>query len=337
MLTRKCPLRCKYCYVKKENKDMNREILDKSIDFGLRKAIEINADYFHLSLTGGEPFLKPKLIYRSINELEKKLKKINLRFQPTITTNGTLFNKKILLFLKKKKLSLLDISIDGYKQIHDKNRKYSNGKGSYFLVEKNSKKILKIIPWARSCTVISKNNFRMIDIEKAFENLFKIGFRHMAFGLEYGNYTDDQVKYFHELNKKIIEKALGKIIEKEFVTIYPFSKFILHKEIYDRNESEKLLSSNCGAGKNHFTIDTDGGIYPCTFYLEYLKERSKLGDVFNGLKKSFDENTCIFEKKMLNTDLDYNLREKNTQYFIKKLKKEKIYDEYIEWLKKWVR
>ncbi|MHA2011673.1 MAG: radical SAM protein [Candidatus Helarchaeota archaeon] len=337
MLTRRCPLRCKYCYVKKEDKDMTEDILNKSIYFGLKKTVEINANYFHLSLTGGEPFLKPKLIYLSITKLREELDRRKIIFQPTIATNGTIFNRKILFLLEKNKENLLDISIDGYREIHNKNRKYPNGKGSYSIVEKNSKKILKIIPWARACTVISKNNFKTINIKKSFENLFKIGFRHMIFGLEYGNYTDDQVKYFHELNKKIIEKASEKIIERNFVTIYPISKFMLHKEIYDKNKSEKLLSSNCGAGKNHFTIDTDGSIYPCTFYLEYLKEKSKLGDVFGGLRKSFDEDTCIFEKKMLNTNLYHRLTEKNLQWFIKTLKEEKIYNEYINWLKKWVR
>lgn len=340
MLTRRCPLNCGYCYVKKENKDMTEKILDKSIDFGLKKANETNADYFHLSLTGGEPFLKPKLIRRAITKLNEELDKRKIVFQPTITTNGTIFNKKLLLFLKKNKENLLEISIDGYKEIHDKNRRYIDGRGSYFIVEENARKMLKILPWARSTTTISKEFLNIENFEKVFNNIFGIGFRHIRLGLLQRTYTDDQIKAFYIGERLIIKNAIKKIINGEYLALYPISKNLLHKEIYN-NEDKNLIDSSkfsCGAGKRHFTIDVNGDIYPCTIYLEYCKQKSFLGNLFDKEIRAFKQKKCIAERIFPpTTNIGLRLSKENYDYFVKLLRKESCYDKYLDWLKKWVR
>ena len=52
-----------------------------------------------------------------------------------IITNGTIFNQKILSFLKNN-ISIITVSIDGPKEINDYNRIHINGKGTFNEISK---------------------------------------------------------------------------------------------------------------------------------------------------------------------------------------------------------
>lgn len=57
-----------------------------------------------------------------------------------MTINGTLLTDEIIKFMKDNEVSLL-ISMDGPKEIHDKNRVFSNGMGSFDKIMNNINKI----------------------------------------------------------------------------------------------------------------------------------------------------------------------------------------------------
>ncbi|WP_245539006.1 radical SAM protein [Thioflavicoccus mobilis] len=53
-----------------------------------------------------------------------------------VTSNGTLLNEEILAFLRQQRIELC-ISIDGPPKIHDRNRPFRNGRGSFDRVSAN--------------------------------------------------------------------------------------------------------------------------------------------------------------------------------------------------------
>lgn len=135
-VTKACNLRCLHCYSISGLKLKNelslqeiKEIIDQSKKLG---AIRI---FF----TGGEPFMRPD-IYEILKYADDN------GFAIYISTNGTLFNKKVVNFLKSlKHLRTLQISIDGLRETHDSIR---GAKGTFD----------KAITWAKFIKEEFKNN-----------------------------------------------------------------------------------------------------------------------------------------------------------------------------------
>src|SRR5699024_3149468 len=80
----------------------------------------------------------------------------------SITTNGSIINKKILQFLIDKKVHI-KLSIDGDEVIHNRNRKLISGKGSFELVKKNLVAFKSYEKYThisvQAAHVITKNNY----------------------------------------------------------------------------------------------------------------------------------------------------------------------------------
>jgi uncharacterized protein len=110
MLTGKCNLRCRYCYV---NADSNGT--DISRDTAL-KAVNVFAldNELIIELAGGEPFLRFGLI-RDIVEYTNSLNP-SARF--AVQTNGTLMDEEKLHFLKQHRVGL-GVSIDGVPSVNE--------------------------------------------------------------------------------------------------------------------------------------------------------------------------------------------------------------------------
>lgn len=139
----KCNLKCRYCYAHPDSvtkKDMTIDVMKKAIDemLSLPREQPILSIEFH----GGEPLVHYKTIREAL-EYGKKIseaKGISIIFQ--IQSNCTVINEEILNFLEEYNVKLR-ISFDGYKEIHDKNRIFHNGKGSFDIVLGNIRMLQK--------------------------------------------------------------------------------------------------------------------------------------------------------------------------------------------------
>jgi len=97
-ITNNCNLSCPYCYIQKE---------ERTIDFEIVKKIYLLNPYFNiLSFFGGEPFLYPEYMLEII-KLFKKAK----HFTFGVVTNGSLLTKKDILYWIGKGISTWKISI----------------------------------------------------------------------------------------------------------------------------------------------------------------------------------------------------------------------------------
>jgi MoaA/NifB/PqqE/SkfB family radical SAM enzyme len=112
-----CNLRCKHCYQNGYN--------NKNIDFDILNAIfkKLNEAMVkwnmkcYVSLTGGEPFLKPEGLFYLMDLIENSDNFKNI----AVLTNGTLMTDKLIEKLKTyKKLSEIQVSLDGHdEKTHD--------------------------------------------------------------------------------------------------------------------------------------------------------------------------------------------------------------------------
>ena len=140
-LTNDCNLKCTYCIYSEKYKftrKINYQVIKlDTIKSFLNEFLHKNENKKLISFYGGEPLLQFTLLSDVVNFCTSNFNKISF----SITTNGTLMNNQIVNFLVKNSF-VVSISIDKNKNLHDKNRIFHNGQGT-FQVIKNKLNMIK--------------------------------------------------------------------------------------------------------------------------------------------------------------------------------------------------
>lgn len=259
-IAHKCNLKCIYCYANYGTYG-TPSLMDETTAISTVHFFEkFFSDHAILyTFFGGEPLLNIKIIEVVCNEV-KRLAPDKSRYFGMIT-NGTIFNNKILDLIKKFKIHLT-ISIDGPPEVHDKLRKFPNGKGSFSKIASNIEKIKKFcqneIEIHYELTYTSLHESMGITKEDC------VSFLRKKLGLKNGVIVDvtppsEELAY---LKPKFSAKkaTLFNFLENPGVIewYYPFLSYFIHK---------KFLKYICGIGVSHFTVATNGDIYPCQLFI----------------------------------------------------------------------
>lgn len=135
-VTESCNLRCKYC-IYSNNFESFRDFGTKMMSFTIAKrAIDdlINRSKHekrvNIGFYGGEPLINLPLIKQCISYAEENIKDKKIFF--SFTSNLTLMTEETAqYFANLKSTCSILVSLDGPKEIHDSNRVYPDGKGSF--------------------------------------------------------------------------------------------------------------------------------------------------------------------------------------------------------------
>ncbi|UUV19016.1 radical SAM protein [Fusobacteria bacterium ZRK30] len=132
----KCNLKCKYCYASEGTYNgESKEISDNTI-LEVEKLIKKFKTIDTITFFGGEPMLSIK----KIKNICERTRKINEDISFFMQTNGTTLSQEGIKIIKKYNIQVT-LSVDGPKEINDKNRVFKNNKGTYDKIYKNFKKI----------------------------------------------------------------------------------------------------------------------------------------------------------------------------------------------------
>ena len=257
-----CNLRCSYCFAKEGSYMGNRELMSEEVakaalDFLVERSenrIQLEVDFF-----GGEPLINFGVVKAAVaygRELEKKHGKI-IRF--TLTTNAYAVTDEISDFINSEMKNLV-ISIDGRKEIHDRERKNAAGAGSYDRVAKNAQKLIagrgdqeyyirgtytsRNLDFANDVLSIADLGFDQISVEPVVTD------GELALTLDH----IPQIRAEYE--------KLGRIIEARREDGRPFNFF--HFMIaFDGGPCLSKRLRGCGAGTEYVAVTPGGDIYPC--------------------------------------------------------------------------
>lgn len=134
-ISNKCNLACPYCFENnKSNKLMTKETVEVILDKCYKNYIDSNnTEYaFGVNFFGGEPFLNFDVMEHAMKYAREK----NYKMVFGVTSNLTILTDHMLDVIEEYDLGIL-VSIDGIKQIHDRNRC-----NSYDKVKENVKKLM---------------------------------------------------------------------------------------------------------------------------------------------------------------------------------------------------
>ncbi len=256
-LTNICNLDCKYCYAncKETGKMMDFQMIKKIVD----KTLQLPHQTISIEFSGGEALLAWKIIKKAIDYGYKKARQKNKNIKFSIQSNGTLLTTEMIKFIKNNSISL-GLSLDGPKEIHDKNRVYPNGKGSF-------NNIMKAIDLLKK----NKTNFGIVSVIQEGKNLKKIykflklnKINNLKFNpyrpqgrakkrltkIDQEKLAEEQLELFDLLLEKDREMKLQRIIA-------------MLENILSQDRNYICMRSPCGAGLSFFSVDAEGNIYPC--------------------------------------------------------------------------
>ncbi|MCP4163866.1 MAG: putative geopeptide radical SAM maturase [Deltaproteobacteria bacterium] len=150
-----CNFNCTYCI---EGKIKGKHYFSKDNEDLLFKFIEDlftnDKDSLRIDFYGGEPLLSKDLI-RSISEKAIKfVKKRDAKYSFNMVSNGSLLTRKTAEEFSKLCFEGVQITLDGNRENHDKNRPFVNGSPSFDIILKNIKESYQF------CKIIINCNYQ---------------------------------------------------------------------------------------------------------------------------------------------------------------------------------
>lgn len=147
-VTENCNLRCKYCIFSGNYEDMrthSKYRMTEEIAIAAVKYFIENMKEWRkyspekksvVSFYGGEALLELPLIKKVVDYVHSQ----NFDTAFALTTNGTLLNDDNIKYLVDNDF-MVSVSFDGPEELHDRNRVFPNGSGSYEIVYNNIQKL----------------------------------------------------------------------------------------------------------------------------------------------------------------------------------------------------
>lgn len=277
-LTHNCNLSCEYCYSgRKFGDNMSFDTAQKIVDFAVKITPpnqRINFGFF-----GGEPLLCFNLIQKIIEYIREKEKETKNPISLNIATNGTLLDKTILEFIEKEKINLC-LSIDGPENVHNLNRLYKDGRGSFEDVFRSLRLIPNILHKFQVNAVYSPNTIdSLLEVVSFFDKL-KVAAIHLNpnicttweedICLKLKRYFMELANFYIQCYKESREIALN-LIDSKLI--------LLVKRGYE--EADK-----CSMGEGEWAFAPSGNIYPCERFIgEDNKDKFCLGNIHTGLNQ----------------------------------------------------
>lgn len=266
-ITRKCNLNCTYCYANQksesEAEELSQKVAKDAIDFFYEKYPNVK---WKVDFIGqGEPLLRLDLVLYIVEYIESELGKMDCTY--FLISNGTLLSHEVYDELVKHDISV-GVSIDGSEQIHNMNRPFRNGKGSYSIIKKNLESISGNNHNLWALSVINGNN----DILSTVESIQTLGFKRIQLKVAriagdknsdreglYRGLVEQYRKYFNKLTNDLLnnDMQLALAILNETDHVGKVLNVLLLKQKSFRR---------CKAGYARFTIMTNGDIYPCSSF-----------------------------------------------------------------------
>jgi uncharacterized protein len=323
-----CNLRCEYCiysgkYIYERthsNKKMSLGIASRAIEFFFKH--NTNSERIAVTFYGGEPLLNFNLIRKCV-KLSKKLalecgKDSDLTF--SITTNGTLLDRKKINFLIEHNIGLL-ISLDGPKNIHDKYRKFINGKGSYDLIIENLKRIRElnqeyykkkvgfsvvtlpeylnsVIEFFGSHPLVTETENLIINLVSPDDTTF---FENYDFKNNLKKYVKTMKKLMGMYEEFLVKENYHSPNFKPLKAIFDKNLLLIHRRELSQIGNKIYLNGICIPGQRRLFVSSGGDFYIC----EKMGESIKIGDVYKGfdykaILNIIEKYRQISEKECLN-------------------------------------
>lgn len=264
VVTSACNQDCIYCQAHQDAEHF-RQMEWQNAQRALALAMQSPNSELSIEFQGGEPLTAFDLVKRMICYAEEHAGRKKLRF--SIATNLTLLTEEMFLFFREHGIGL-STSLDGPEELHDRNRPFLTGGGTYQKVTANLRRAQQAgvpcgalmtttrfsFPYAEAIAEeYRKNGLHMVSVRpltplgSAASTWTKIGY---------------SAEEFVEFYRRVFY-AILKINREGYLLREGMASIFLHKILGGYAENFMELRSPCGACVGQIAYDFDGDVYSC--------------------------------------------------------------------------
>lgn len=259
-VTNDCNLRCAYCYLNKTAEDMSLEVGRRTVDMIFTTAQRYSFRMVKFKFSGGEATLNLPLVFDLNAYAQEKAEVSGVELQSVILSNGIAISRRTARALKEADIRVM-ISLDGVGEYHDAQRSFSNGYGSFHLVDRAIHRLLEVGLPPNISVTISKRNLEglpdlidyVLDHDLPFslslyrENDCSVSFRDLKFSEQ--RIVEKMLAVFRQIEHRLPERSLLSSLIDKASFIAPHDK-------------------TCGVGSNYMVINQYGQIAKCQMEIE---------------------------------------------------------------------
>jgi uncharacterized protein len=288
-VTNQCNLSCQYCYEFGEDKVATPEGKPKFMAWETAKS---SVDYLfaesqgrksvHITFFGGETLMNFPLLKQVVAYARTRAQELKVNIDFSLTTNATLLSPTIIEYLAENAIGVT-VSMDGPKEMQDKFRVFSNGRGSYDIIKPKVQNLLakhRTRPIAARVTMTSG----AMDVKKIYQHLkHELGFHEVGFA---------PVTTSPDRLYSINEPGMDSVLEQFSELADEYLEFALRGEHHGFSNVSDTLSElhqgvnkslPCGAGLGMVGVGPSGDIAPCHRFVD--SDQHVLGNVATGIDK----------------------------------------------------
>ena len=264
VVTTACNQKCIYCQAN-NGKDftpitMSKETAEKAVDIALQSP----SRFLNFEFQGGEPLLNFEIIKHIISYAEANKGKHEITYN--IVTNLTLITDEILEYFVQNKVDI-STSLDGPEFVHNSNRPFQNGQGTFETVVKALERIKEkgmkvgaIQTTTRASLPYPKEIVRTYQ-KLGFDNIFLRPLTPLGKASknwdEIGYTPGEFNQFYHSAVEEIIEiNKAGEFFQEQHASI-------LLKKIDGQFVNYMELRSPCGAGIGQMAYYPNGEVFTC--------------------------------------------------------------------------
>lgn len=295
VVTTSCNMSCVYCQanngVESSHLVMDKEMAERAVDIALQSP----EPSLGFEFQGGEPLLNFDIIEHIVEYAEEHKGYHDIAY--TVVTNLTLLTEKMLEFFIKYNFGI-STSVDGDELVHNNNRVFANGTGTFSTVMKSVDTVRKaglhvgaIQTTTRYSLKYPKEIVRTY-AELGFDSIFirpltPLGKASMYWD-KIGYSPEEFVEFYKETLDELIQiNQNGYFIKEDHATI-------LLKRIQGDFMNYMELRSPCGAAVGQLAYYADGNIFTCDegrMLHEMGQSTFCLGNVYESTYKGLIENS----------------------------------------------
>jgi uncharacterized protein len=231
----------------------------------VRKTLGLGREENAFCWQGGEPTLMGLDFFREVVRLQKKYGSSGQVVGNSLQTNGILIDDEWAKFLAENRF-LIGLSIDGPKEIHDRYRKFSSGKGSFDEAMRAAKLLGKHGAEFNVLTLLTDAN--VSEPEMLYRFFRQNGFAHLQFVPCF----EKDPETGKDLHFSITGEQLGEFhcrifdlwLEDGFpgVSIRIFDDILIY--MIDGARVSCNWQERCAS---YYVIEHNGDVYPCDFFV----------------------------------------------------------------------
>jgi len=264
--TNDCQFDCIYCYEKDavSNKYMTVETQDKLVEIlESRKGL---ISHFSVTWYGGEPLMAFDIVESLSKRFIAICKENKIQYHASMISNGYMLDRHILKRMEHLDISVLQITIDGLPELHNKMRPLKGGGDTFETILDNLKNGFDLLPPVSLRINIDKDNTH------AGEEIYKL--------LQKNNMLKKIKPYFG-----MITNDAGTYSTSQCLSMCDFSEITYDFATRTSDESDSspvqyptLKTAVCGADSaNNYVVDAEGTLYKC--WCDIGRDDRKVGSI----------------------------------------------------------